>query len=209
MDVWATVAAERRRLADQMEGLSIEQWAEPSLCGAWTVREVFAHLVVAQNVSMPAFLVAFTTARFNFDRANAALAHREANRPTSQLIADLRLAAESHRTPPGFGPEAPLTDVLVHGQDIRIPLKLDDEVSVGPWTTVLDFLITPSARRGFVSGVLPVVRYVATDCAWSHGRGDMVSGPSRAIALSMLGRTARLDELTGPGVERLRSPRAD
>lgn len=36
---------QRRRLADLLEGLSDEQWAAPSRCEAWAVRDVVAHLV--------------------------------------------------------------------------------------------------------------------------------------------------------------------
>jgi hypothetical protein len=45
----------------------------------------------------------------------------------------------------------------------------------------------------------------ATDADWSHGSGPVASGPARALMLATAGRTAALDELTGPGVQTLRS----
>jgi hypothetical protein len=45
----------------------------------------------------------------------------------------------------------------------------------------------------------------ATDTDWSYGSGPVVAGPARALMLATTGRTAALDELTGPGLELLRS----
>jgi hypothetical protein len=120
-----------------------------------------------------------------------------------ELVADLRGFADSHTKPPGFGSEAPLTDMLVHGQDIRIPLGLDTPGSMEPWRIALDFLVTPKARRGFGVRALPEVQLHATDLDWTHGRGEEVSGPAIALALAIMGRRARLDELTGPGAPKL------
>ena len=37
MDIWRVIHAERKALADDVRGLSDEQWATPSLCSRWTV----------------------------------------------------------------------------------------------------------------------------------------------------------------------------
>ncbi len=44
-DVLEPVVRQRRRLADVLAGLSDEQWAAPSRCAGWSVRDVVAHLV--------------------------------------------------------------------------------------------------------------------------------------------------------------------
>ena len=41
-DIWTTVAAERGALADDLDGLSDEQWETPSLCTGWSVHDVLA-----------------------------------------------------------------------------------------------------------------------------------------------------------------------
>ena len=44
-DRWMDLAAEeRRRLEQILPALTLEQWAAPTLCDDWTVREVVAHL---------------------------------------------------------------------------------------------------------------------------------------------------------------------
>jgi uncharacterized protein (TIGR03083 family) len=196
---WDAIAAERRGLADQLDTLTPQQWATPSLCAAWTVRDVAAHLGMAHKISMPRSLVTLIGARGSFDRANRVLTAREAVRPTGDLVADLRRFAESRFAPPGMGSVAPLTDVLVHGQDVRIPRRLADHRPVEPWGVALTFLVTPLARRGFVSRPLTAVQWVASDLDWTHGSGPQVQGPAAALALAMMGRDARLDSLTGPG----------
>ena len=97
-------------------------------------------------------------------------------------------------------PEAPLTELLVHGQDIAIPLGIDLRRPLERWEAALDFLTSAAARRGFVHGRLPAVRLVADDLEWSHGSGPGGQWPGPRPGLALAGRTARLDALHGPGV---------
>lgn len=197
---WEAIARARRSLADQLDGLTPEQWASQSLCDAWTVRDIAAHLVMPHHTSTATFLVAMVRARGSFAAANGLLTARDAVRPTADLVADLRRYAASRFTPPGFGWQAPLTDVLVHGQDIRVPLGLPDGDPLSSWTCVLDFLVSKPARRGFASGGERRVRLGATDVVWTHGDGPEVEGPAGALALAITGRNARRHELAGDGV---------
>jgi hypothetical protein len=142
-------------------------------------------------------------ARGNFDRANNALTAKEAQRSTTDLVAALRLAADSHFKPPGFGSAAPLTDVLVHGQDIRIPLGLACDRPIEPWRVVLDLAVTPKVRRVFGNVSPDGLRFIATDLDWSHGTGDEINGPAIALALAISHRDARMQDLTGPGLPTL------
>jgi uncharacterized protein (TIGR03083 family) len=47
MEIWPTVHTERNALAGDLRGLSDEDWAKPSLCDDWTVRDVLAHMTSA------------------------------------------------------------------------------------------------------------------------------------------------------------------
>ena len=42
-DIWAAVHAERRALASDLDDLTPDQWATPSLCDDWDVHDVLAH----------------------------------------------------------------------------------------------------------------------------------------------------------------------
>jgi Mycothiol maleylpyruvate isomerase N-terminal domain len=45
----------------------------------------------------------------------------------------------------------------------------------------------------------------ASDAQWSTGTGPEVSGPALSLVLAMTGRAAALDDLSGDGLETLRS----
>jgi uncharacterized protein (TIGR03083 family) len=198
MDLWQEITAQRLALADLLDGLDDAQWRTPSLCSGWTVQAVAAHLIPPGKGGLLEFLPLLVKARGSFARANDEAVLREAQRPRSEIVADLRTHAGSHFAPPLMGPGAPLSDVLVHGLDIRVPLGIDPPD--GAWVDVLDFLVGSKARLGFVDGRLPGVRLRASDRDWSHGRGPDVTGSAPWLALAVGGRAVALEHLSGPGL---------
>jgi len=205
VDYFPAIAAERRAIADMLDGLSPQQWETQSLCAGWDVRHVAAHLSVVLTRGMGTFLVAAIRAGGNLDRANRIVVAREATRPIPDIVGDLRANADSRFTPPTFGSEAPLTEVLLHGEDMRVPLGIADGRPAERWQGALDLLLSPKGRRWFAAKGVPAVRYVATDTEWAHGSGDEVRGPAAALALTVSGRPARLGELSGPGLATVRA----
>jgi len=90
------VCAERCRLADHIGDFTGEQWATPSLCAAWTVRDAIAHLTVTTRLTVPRLVRAAVRARGNFDRMEVDLAkERAAAYTTAELVAQLRESAGS------------------------------------------------------------------------------------------------------------------
>jgi hypothetical protein len=73
-----------------------------------------------------------------------------------------------------------------------------------PWAPALDLLVSKAATRGFMDRGLPELTYVATDLGWRHGSGPEGAAPAEALALALTRRPVRLDELVGPGTDRLR-----
>ncbi|MBL8929202.1 MAG: maleylpyruvate isomerase family mycothiol-dependent enzyme [Kineosporiaceae bacterium] len=218
MELWTAITGERLRLAELLAGLSDQQWAIASLCSEWTVRDVAAHLVapLATPALMLRFALDMVRARGSFEKANQLGTSRMAARPPAELVELLRAHADSRFVAPTMPRTASLAEILVHGQDIRVPLGVDDPGPVEHWTTALDFLVTPAARRGFVGGRLPRLRWTASDASWTASTAGTaapdssaatdsaaavaeVSGPASALALAMMGRAARLDELDGDG----------
>jgi len=204
MDPWTTIEAERLDLADLLDGLTPEQWATPSLCGAWTVAEVATHLTSGPATTLPGVLTAMLQARGRFDVANQILVTRRMDRPRSMIGADLRRYAADRFTPPTLDWHAPLTDLLVHRLDITHPLGLEGGGDPESWSEALGFLITRKATMGFLPKGLPALTFVADDIGWSAGSGPRVEGPAEALALAITRRPVRLDELSGPGADTLR-----
>ena len=104
------------------------------------------------------------------------------------------------------GPLEPLLDVLVHGQDIAVPLGRDRPVPPAP--------AAAAAHRAWDMGFpfrarkrLAGLRLRATDSDLVLGDGAPVEGTTGDLLLLVTGRTATVHRLSGEGVHRL--PTAD
>lgn len=205
--VWAAIDRERRDLSDLLDDLSDEEWAQPSLCTGWRVREVAAHLALA-HLRFPQALVATVRARGSFDAMVRDTALRHARTPTGQLVAQLRAMVGSRRHVAGTSSLEPLLDVLVHGQDIAVPLGRPRDMPVDSAAAAATRVWTvgwPLSRAFRARPRLRGLELVASDTDWSAGAGARVEGPIEALLLLLTGRTARLDRLTGEGAALLTS----
>jgi uncharacterized protein (TIGR03083 family) len=203
MDVRTAIAIERRRIADLVESLDPAQLAMPSLCGRWTVQQVAGHLLAAVEFAPRAVASAFIRGGFRLHRANALLAVEAARRPAAELADGLRRHADDPFRPPVVGYPGQLTDLQVHGQDMRRPLGLPHGLTPAGLRVSLDFL-TGGRAPGFTSRRrLAGLRFTASDLAWESGSGALVTGPAEALMMAMTGRPVALRELDGPGVRTL------
>jgi len=203
-EVWRTIDSERLGVADLLEQLSDEEWAQPSLCTGWTVRDVAAHLSLAPQTSVGSAVVEFVRARGSFNRMIHETAKRHATRRPEELIAELRAIAGTRRTALGQKLLDALMDILVHGQDIVLPLGRHREMPPEAARTSATHVWT----RGFpfhAQKRLRGLRLTATDVDWSAGEGAGVEGPIDAILLLLTGRPAALERLTGAGAADLRA----
>ena len=124
--VRAAIAAERTELADVLDGLSPEQWDEPSLCAGWRVREVVAHITMAFRYSLPQVMIGMLRARGSFHRMADRAARRDAEELTSDQLAECLRSNVNHPwKPPGGGYVGALSHDLIHGLDITVALGLD------------------------------------------------------------------------------------
>ena len=200
--LWAAVHAERAALADDLAGLADTQWAQPSLCGRWTVEEVVAHLTAAASVGRLRWLVSVLGARFDFDVHNERrLAEHRGATPAETLerfrrVATSTTAASGHTA-------AWLGEVVVHAQDLRRPLGLLRTPPIEAVTEVARFY----AGRDFAvpsRSAADGLRLEATDGPFAAGAGSLVTGTTLALTMAMAGRRAYCDDLTGPGASVLR-----
>jgi uncharacterized protein (TIGR03083 family) len=204
VDVLAAIADERRRIADLVDSLSPAQLAVPSLCGEWTVKDVAGHLVAAVASPPGALLRSFVRSGFRLHRANALLATACAERPAAELAAALRDNAENPFRPPVVGWAGQLTDLQVHGQDMRRPLGLPHGLRLDRLRESLTFLVGGRAPGFTTRRRLAGLRFEATDLDWAAGRGAVLAGPAEALMMAITGRPVAIGELDGPGVPVLR-----
>lgn len=197
--VWSHIDRGRLDLADILDGLAAEQWSAPSLCHGWTIRDVGAHITMA-HAGVRDVLGPMVRARFNFNRMirDSAVAN-----PLSplEIVTAIRAMAGSRRKAPGVTMLEPLLDVLVHTQDVCVPLGIDHPMPVDAALVAIDrSLGYPRPIR--LGPSFPGVRFVATDADWSHGEGEVVEGELRWLLMTVNGRRAVHDRLSG-AVEKL------
>ena len=202
--VWLVIDAQRMAVADLLERLSDNEWQQPSLCAGWTVRDVAAHLTL-QQLGLGDVIGMMIRWRGSLDQTIHDMAcRRAAALPTEQIIAGIRSMAGSRRHNVVATCLETLTDILVHGQDIAIPLGHCLDVPPYAAAVAASRVLSmrwppplPSARK--VAGF----RLTATDTSWSAGDGPEVRGPMGAILLACTGRLVALPRLSGEGARDL------
>jgi uncharacterized protein (TIGR03083 family) len=193
--------AEREDFAALLDGLSPDQWNALTLCEGWRVRDVVAHAFGYDNLSGPQLVGHFIKGRLMVNRINE-LRVAEMRQSSPE---ELRELVGRHREPrgltAGFGGRIALTDNMIHQQDIRRPLGMPRRIPSERLRAALDFARYAPTLRG--AWRTRGVRLVADDLAWSAGRGPEVRGSGEALLMVMGGRRAALDDLSGPGLQKL------
>ena len=199
---WKLIHIERAAMADTLATLSAAQWAQPSLCGGWSVRETAAHIVLGAEQTTPHFLRRMAANGFRFNAMMDRDARRTGARAPDELIARLRARVTTTNKPPAPAMTM-LGEVVVHSDDIRRPLGVQNESSPDVLVACLEMYKNasfPVRTKKRIDGL----RLVATDVDWSHGTGPEVTGPAMPMVMAMTGRVAGLDELGGEGLATLR-----
>jgi uncharacterized protein (TIGR03083 family) len=202
-NIWPTIHAERKALAADLRALSDDDWAKPSLCGQWTVRDMLAHMTSSASMTPPAFFGKLAGSGFSFDKLQEKGVAAQKGDSPADTLANFEAVLTSVKHPPGPA-DTWLGETIVHCEDIRRALGLQHEYPTEAVVRVADFykgsnLLIGSKRR--VEGLA----LHATDTDWSHGTGPEVSGPILSLVLAMTGRKAAADDLTGDGVATLRA----
>ena len=190
-------------LAEELSRLSAAQWRHGTLCGRWDVEEVVAHLTAAASLNRWKWLRSMLGARLRPDVHNQRRLVEHRGSTPGETLDRFRAVTESTIAPSAHIP-AYLGEVVVHAQDIRRRLGLVRTPSVDALTPVAAFF----ARRDFTVASrthIAGLHLRADDGPFVAGNGSLVTGSTLALVMSMAGRVPYLDELSGPGVQLLRS----
>lgn len=201
--IWPTIHAERTALAADLEGLTEEQWARPTMCPDWNVHEVLAHHVSAATMTPPKFFARFAGSGFNFNKYAAKEVTKHAAGGPAATLAAFRAAQPRETAPPG-PKETWLGEAFVHGEDIRRALGITHAYPLDQVTRTITFYAGSQPIIGGRDRVKGLT-LKATDVDFSVGAGPVVEGPAMSLLLAASGRKAALDELSGPGVGVLRT----
>jgi uncharacterized protein (TIGR03083 family) len=200
-DVWAVIHAERKALADDLRSLSAAQWATPSLCGGWTVRDALAHMTATARMTPPRFFGKMLMSGFSFEKVQSAGIAENKGASPAETLARFTAEVGSSMHPPGPN-DSWLGETLVHAEDVRRPLGIPHAYPTDAAVQVANFYKGSNLLIGAKSRIAGM-RLVATDTDWQHGDGLQVSGPIMSLVMVMTGRAAALDGLTGDGVTTL------
>ena len=187
--VWRHVDEQRAVFADLVESLDEQQLAHPSLCDAWTVRHVVAHLSLSV-MDARTLLTEALRARGRYNRMVRDSALRHAARTSvAEDVAAIRALAGTRRKVFVVTPLEPLIDVLVHTQDVARPLGLEVTMPVEA--------AVAATQRAYSMGFpfwaarrLRGVRLSADDADWAAGDGTTVEAPIAELLLLVTGRSS-------------------
>ncbi|WP_186760075.1 maleylpyruvate isomerase family mycothiol-dependent enzyme [Arthrobacter alpinus] len=202
-DLWALAHAERAALAQDLSGLTTEQWQHATLCREWNVEQVVAHLTAAASIGQLRWIRSMLGARFRPDVHNLRRLGEHLGVNPAETLNNFRAIIAS-TTAPTADTAAYLGEVVVHAQDIRRPLGLVGTPSIDALTQVAKFF----ASRNFAvpsKSNATGLRLQADDGPFASGEGALVTGTTLALVMALAGRAAYLDDLHGPGGQVLRS----
>ncbi|MEV0671702.1 maleylpyruvate isomerase family mycothiol-dependent enzyme [Mycobacterium sp. NPDC050441] len=204
-EIWRAVDTERCGLLQLLERLTAPQWRHASLCDGWQVRDVAAHVVLSTHADVGRILANLLRARGSVDRMVCDTAIRHAAKTGDlELLTEMRGTIGSRFTAVGTTPTDRLMDLLVHGQDIVVPLGLHREMPPEAARLAIERVWNPrfpfrAAKR------LAGYRLRAVDTEWVAGAGPVIEGPVSALLLLATGRdSAALPHLSGEGAASLR-----
>lgn len=200
-DTWAMIHAERSRVADMLDGLSSAQWTMDTLCKGWNVQMVAAHMMNAGEQSTSKFFRGLLASGLRFNVMMDDQAHASAKLAPKEIIERIRASTTTTNKPPA-ATMAMLGEVVVHGNDIRQPLGIDDDSSTEAKLACLEMFKGsnfPVRAKKTITGLT----LKATDVDWTFGSGPEVRGPLVALLMAMATRPLATT-LTGDGVTTLR-----
>src|SRR5438874_219948 len=117
VEVWPTIQAERKALADDLEAVPEERWNTPSLCSEWTVRDALAHMTATAKIGGPQFFGKLITSGFSLKRVQAKDIAIEKGGSPADTLTRFRGVVGSTKHPPG-PVDTWLGEVIVHAEDI-------------------------------------------------------------------------------------------
>lgn len=183
----AETVAERRRLAALLSELTPEQWAAPSLCAGWRVREVVAHVTMPYRLTDPAeFERGMAAHAFDFNAYADADAHETTARlGDGDLLALYTDNTESAWVPPDGEQAGALSHEVIHGLDVTEALGLP---AAPPERIGLVLANAGAKNLAYFGTDLTGIALLATDADVTIGDGEPRHAPAAVILLGITGR---------------------
>src|SRR6201987_4841000 len=186
MDIWPVVHTERRALAADLQDLSAEDWAAPSLCSDWAVRDVLAHMTSAAKLPPAGFVAKLISSGFSFDKVQEKGVAANLGASGTDTLANFESVMSSVKRPPG-PTQTWLGETIVHSEDIRRALGIQHKYPTDAVVTVADFYKGSNLLIGSKSRIAGLTLR-ANDENWGNGAGPEGTGPILSLVMAMTGR---------------------
>jgi uncharacterized protein (TIGR03083 family) len=201
----AMATAEQTQFVELVTSLTAAEWSAPSLCDGLTVRDIVVHIAAHIHGEPSGAEIKRAILRYplqpgrvgkRLDRDQRA---RHAARSEENLVQWLTAPIDT----PGLPTQ--LSELVIHQQDIRRAIDRPRSIPADRLAAVLDFSTSKAGHMSvnFARWRVRGLRLVATDSAWTSGRGSAVAGPGEAILMAVNGRDEALRDLSGPGLATL------
>ena len=200
---WSAVVELRLRVADLLDSLRPCEWDAPSVCPQWRVRDVAGHLSCVPTITTWELLKAGPRGRFDMNRMNTLVARKYGGLPPTQIVSRIREFADYRRTATVLDTRNSLFDIVVHSQDIAVPLgrtfAVPEKCARDGLARVWEMGMPFHARKRLAGLTLR-----ATDADIIVGGGPEVRGTALSLLLLATGRTeVAAPSLSGPGTHAL------
>lgn len=195
---WRLIDEERQLLGEVLQALEPDTWGSQTLCGNWGVRQVVAHLSAAGSTGTGGWLANMVRSGFDTNRHNDRLLVRNLGQDWQETLARYQSLSTSRVAPLG-SVRGMLGEVLVHGQDIARPLKIELVPSGGAVREVAEFF----AAKNFAvnsKSMIKDISLIAVDDEFTTGSGPEVRGSLLDLVMAMAGRGEVCSKLEGSGV---------
>ena len=120
---WPLIRAERVALIADLENVTDAQWSTQSLCSAWTVRDVLAHMTTTAKMTPGRFFGKLAGSGFRFNVMNDNGVKEEQGATPADALAGFKAQLDRTTAPPG-PLDAMVGEIVIHSQDIRRPLGI-------------------------------------------------------------------------------------
>jgi uncharacterized protein (TIGR03083 family) len=180
--LWPAIDTQRAALAGLLADLTAAEWAHPSFCAGWTVRDVTGHLLLQAHPAEMLWLARHAVSGVDdaIRRSGLRLAGRY---DTTELTAAVGGLSGTRRRFPYATARSALVDVVVHSLDIGVPLNRP----IAPPPDVTAAAATEVGKHWS----RPARTLRATDVAWQHGDGPLLEAPIADLLLILTGRVTR------------------
>lgn len=181
-------------VAGGLDSLTASQWAAPSLCDGWSVKDTIAHLV---------WRVGTGSARLATDVVRASVAGHHLNPMesfddiargiadsggTDELRRELRAIAKDRAAGRGRVNIGELAEVVIHGYDALHPLQVTLPFAAETTHRVATMSALKAQRS--TRALLRHRTLVALDAGWRIGSGSEIVADAASIVLFLNGRKA-------------------